>query len=195
MFTSLLRLASLSVAAVALMAPVARAQDEVTVPPPPAAAPVQVLTVEDRFITQLLTARDDDDREHAAKELGKIGSAKSVTALDYAAVNDDDGGVRKNARKAGEKVRNRLVAEQIIAAPPPQVIVQAPRPAPVYVSPPPPPPPVIVEPAPVYVTPPPVYYYPAPRYYVAPRPHYYYYGYGDRHHRGHGYRFGFSYRH
>jgi hypothetical protein len=180
---SFLPLAAFSIAAVAMIAPAARAYEENVPPPPP--QPVQVQTVEDQLIYKLLTARHDDDREHAAKTLAKLGTAKSLTALDYAAVNDSDRGVRKNARKAGEQVRSRVVAEQIIAAPPPPVVIAPPpQPAPVIVA----PPPTVVEPGPPVVV--------VPRYYYYSYPHYYHY-YGGHYYQGgpHRFGFGFSYRH
>ncbi|NQU76185.1 MAG: hypothetical protein HQ546_07735, partial [Planctomycetes bacterium] len=64
----------------------------------------------DRLINTLLTARDDDDREDAAKLLGKIGGPSALVALEYAAKSDEDRGVRKDARKAAEKIRARLLA-------------------------------------------------------------------------------------
>ena len=80
----------------------------------------------DRLITQLLVARDDDDREEAAEDLGRIGGAKALRALDYAAANDEDRGVRRDARKAAERIRARLLARQIIREDAPTVVIQQP---------------------------------------------------------------------
>ncbi len=200
MFTKFLRAAGMSIAALAILAPIARAQDEA--PPPPAAQPAVVIqTVEDQFMYQLLTAPKDGDRKHAAKELARMGMAKSLSALDYAAVNDNDGGVRKAARHSAQQVRARIVAVQMISAPPPPVVVQAP-PAPVVAAPPAesvvvPPPPVVIAPAPapVYVEPAPVYVEPGPTVIVVPQHHFFYYGPSYWHgYYGRGYWHGGYYR-
>ena len=82
----------------------------------------------DRLIRQLLTARDDDDREDAAKELGRIGGSRALEALEYAVEHDRDRGVRKKARKAAEKVRARIYAAELIDRRPGKVEVVVRRP-------------------------------------------------------------------
>ena len=68
----------------------------------------------DQMITQLLTARDDDDREDAAEVLGRIGaSSRVLDALKYAGAHDEDRGVRKDARQAAERVRGRILANEL----------------------------------------------------------------------------------
>ena len=121
----------------------------------------------DALIQKLLTNRDDDDRQSAAKELGKIGDSQAVlTALEYASRHDEEKDVRREAEKAANRVRGRMLADQLTACDTtvqttytssvvvqpectPTVIVQRP----VYVEPP-CPPPVVVLRRPVYVEPP-----------------------------------------
>ena len=137
----------------------------------------------DYLIDTLLFASDDDAREDAAEDLGRIGDPRAVTALERAAAYDDDHGVRHEARKALKRIHGTpaVVVQQasaVVAAPAPatqpaQVVVSTPPPAVVTVTPPPPvvvtaPTPVVVAPAPVWVAPAPVVvptdYYPAPVY-------------------------------
>ena len=92
----------------------------------------------EEMIVQLLTARDDDDREDAAEVLGRIASdPRALEALEYAAQRDRDGGVRKDARKAADRVRARILAANltggrierevvIVERPPRTVVVPAP---------------------------------------------------------------------
>ena len=56
------------------------------------------------FIEQLRFAWDEDDREDAAKELGKIGDPRALPALRRAAAYDGDKGVRKKACKAIRRI-------------------------------------------------------------------------------------------
>ncbi len=119
----------------------------------------------DYLIDTLLYAPDDDDREDAAEELGKIGDSRALAALERAAAYDNDGGVRKDAYKAIRRIRS--IQPVVVAAPataPAPAVVQAPAPAvvqvpaPVTVA----APAVVAAPAPVVVAPPPVYVAPAP---------------------------------
>jgi hypothetical protein len=117
----------------------------------------------DFLVNELLYARDDDDREDAAEDLGKIGDPRALPALQQAAIYDEEDDVRDEARKAIRRIESMSasVAPPVVAtapaAPPP-----APAAAPaVTVA----PAPVVVAPAPVYVVPPPVLVTPA---YVAP---------------------------
>jgi len=80
----------------------------------------------DRLINELLVARDDDDREDAAEDLGKVGGAKALKALDYAAANDPDRGVRREAEKAAERIRARLLANKLTGCRPRVVVVEQP---------------------------------------------------------------------
>ena len=77
----------------------------------------------DRLIQELLTAHDDDDREDAAEDLGKIGGRRALKALEYAAEYDEDRGVRKDARKAAKKIRARLVAAELIDHPDKTIVI------------------------------------------------------------------------
>jgi len=154
----------------------------------------------DYLIGTLLYAHDDDDREDAAEDLGRIGDPRAIPALEKAAAYDKDGGVRKEAYKALRWIRAAqpvVAAAPVASAPATQaaaaVVAPAPQPvavaAPVYVAPPPvvvaPPPPVYVAPAPVVV---PAYVYPAPVVVARPvcRPAFSF-GFGfafSRHHHG-----------
>ncbi len=69
---------------------------------------------QDQAVRQLLSARDDDDREDAAKRLGDIGNVHALKALEFAASYDKEDDVRKAAGKAARKVRDRLLAQQQI---------------------------------------------------------------------------------
>ncbi len=59
------------------------------------------------LVNQLRFAYDEDDREDAAKELGKIGDPRALPALRQAASYDLEKDVRKKARKAIEKIERR----------------------------------------------------------------------------------------
>ncbi len=63
---------------------------------------------EDRVIRKLLIARDDDDREDAADALAKWGSARALSALNAAAIHDEEDDVRRHAKRAANKIRDRL---------------------------------------------------------------------------------------
>ena len=80
----------------------------------------------DRLIHELLTARDDDDREDAAKKLGKIGNEDALEALDYAGKHDGNRGVRQDARRAAKKIRARLLAAELARRPVRKVVVRRP---------------------------------------------------------------------
>lgn len=56
------------------------------------------------LIEQLQFAWDDDDREDAAEELGKIRDPRALPALQRAAAFDGDKGVRKKALKAIRRI-------------------------------------------------------------------------------------------
>ena len=189
MTTSAFRWIALSVAAITLALPAAAKADDAVV------QTRVIQTVEDSLIYQLLTADDDDDREEAAEKLGKIGTARSLEALDYAAQNDEEDDVRKDARKAAEKVRGRVLAGQIIEQEQPRIEVEVQRPTQrIIVQ---APPRIIIEQAPPPVI---IYRDPAPRRVIVlpPRHHYYYYQQRPYyHHRGHrgGLSIGFSYSH
>jgi hypothetical protein len=58
----------------------------------------------EHLIAQLQFAWDDDDREDAAEELGKIGDPRAIPALQRAAARDGDKGVRKEALKAIRRI-------------------------------------------------------------------------------------------
>ena len=58
----------------------------------------------ERLIDQLLYARDDDDREDAAKNLGKLKAREAVSALIRAMRNDAEDDVREEAAKALGKI-------------------------------------------------------------------------------------------
>lgn len=58
----------------------------------------------DCLINQLKFAWDDDDREEAAEELGKIGNLRALPALRRAAAYDEDKGVRKEAYRALRRI-------------------------------------------------------------------------------------------
>lgn len=59
------------------------------------------------LVNQLRFAYDEDDREDAAKELGKIGDPSALPALRQAASCDPEKDVRKKVRKAIEKIERR----------------------------------------------------------------------------------------
>lgn len=54
----------------------------------------------DRLVQTLLYAHDDDDREDAAEDLGKLRDPRALPALRQAAVYDSEDDVRDEARKA-----------------------------------------------------------------------------------------------
>ena len=56
------------------------------------------------LIHQLRYTEDEDDREDAAEELGKIGDPRALPALRAAAAFDDEKDVRKEARKAIRRI-------------------------------------------------------------------------------------------
>jgi HEAT repeat protein len=113
------------------------------------------------LINELLYARDDDDREDAAEDLGKLGDPRALSALQQAALYDEEDDVRDEARKAIKRInRATAVVQQpatVVVEPQPVTVV---RPAPVVVT---PPPVVYAAPAPVIVAP--------PRVFCAPRIH------------------------
>lgn len=127
----------------------------------------------DYLINELLYARDDDDREDAAEDLGKLRDPRALPALQQAAIYDDEDDVRDEARKAIRRIEERSV---VVAVAPPVVVeqpVQVVRPVPVVVRPAPvivTPPPVVVTPQPVVVHRPVAYVRPAPVVRVAPAP-------------------------
>ena len=116
----------------------------------------------DYLVDQLRFAKDDDDREDAAEELGKIGDARAIPFLEQAAIYDREDDVRDEARKALKRIYACNPAPVAVAAPAPapapQPVVAAPAPQPVTVV----PAPVVVAPAPVVAAPPPVVVAPAP---------------------------------
>jgi len=59
----------------------------------------------DALIAILQYAEDDDDREDAAEELGKLGDPRALAALEYAAVYDEEDDVREEAREAIKRIR------------------------------------------------------------------------------------------
>ena len=59
------------------------------------------------LIDELLHARDDDDREDAAEDLGKIGDTRALDALKHAAIYDDEDDVRDEASKAIKRIHRR----------------------------------------------------------------------------------------
>jgi hypothetical protein len=161
----------------------------------PAAVPAPARDYVDYLVDQLRFAKDDDDREDAAEELGKIGDPRAIPALEQAAIYDDEDDVRDESRKALKRIYKLhpapvAVAPAPVVAPAPQPVVATPAPQPVVVT----PAPVAVAPAPVVVAPAPVvvapaypvvvrrYYAPAPVV-VAPAPV-----------RSFGFSFGFAYR-
>ena len=56
------------------------------------------------LVARLRYARDEDDREDAAEELGKIGDPLALAALREAAVYDGDDDVREEAFKAIRRI-------------------------------------------------------------------------------------------
>ena len=100
----------------------------------------------DFLVQELLYARDDDDREDAAEDLGRIGDARALPALRHAALYDEEDDVRDEARDAIRRLSRPVVA----VAPATRVTVVQPAPT-VYV----PPRPVVVATRRVYIAPPP----------------------------------------
>lgn len=158
----------------------------------------------DYLISELLYDTDDDDREDAAKALGKIADPRALPALEQAAIYDDEDDVRSDARKAIRRIREIYPGVVVTTAPPvcqpvAEAIEAAPQPAPQVVQV--PQPVTVVAPAPVYVAPPPVYYYAPVAYrHVVVGRHYYpapvvvHHGYPVRSY-GPRFGFGFSYHH
>ncbi len=110
----------------------------------------------DYLIETLLYAHDDDDREDAAEDLGRIGDARAIPALERAASYDPEDDVREEAFKALRRIRGM---QPIVVAAPPPAPVTAPAPAPVVEQ---QPAPVVAAPAPAVVAPPPVVVAPPP---------------------------------
>ena len=52
----------------------------------------------------MLNHHDEDDREDAAKRLGKIGDPRAIPYLEQAAEYDREGDVRRKARKAIRRI-------------------------------------------------------------------------------------------
>ncbi len=73
------------------------------------------LTDGERMVRQLLNARDDDDREVAAKRLKKVGGRNALVALDFVTQYDRDRGVRRHARQAAKIIRRRNRAGELAA--------------------------------------------------------------------------------
>lgn len=72
------------------------------------------------LIEQLRFAWDDDDREDAAEELGRIGDPRALPALRRAAAYDGDKGVRKKADKAIRRIVEDCRDENWIDGPCPE---------------------------------------------------------------------------
>ena len=58
----------------------------------------------DYWIDRMLNHHDEDDREDAAKRLGKIGDPRAIPYLEQAAEYDREGDVRRKARKAIRRI-------------------------------------------------------------------------------------------
>ena len=72
------------------------------------------------LIRQLKVAPDDDDREDAAEELGKIGDPRALHALENAAIYDEEDDVREDAQKAVRRIQR---ARRIVVAPAEPVVL------------------------------------------------------------------------
>ncbi len=123
----------------------------------------------DHLIGVLHYAPDDDDREDAAEDLGKVGDLRALPALEHAAIYDEEDDVRRDARRAIRRIHrlNPPVVEVVATQPTTQPVRVVQR---VYV---PSPRVTVVEPAPVYVVRRPVYVTPVVRHRVVVRRHYY----------------------
>jgi hypothetical protein len=85
------------------------------------------------LIYQLQNAYDEDDREDAAEDLGKLGDPAALPALQSAALYDRDDDVREEAREAIERINRPRVIYQ--AAPVVYQDVHYVEPAPVIIHP------------------------------------------------------------
>jgi hypothetical protein len=100
---------------VSLLLAASAASGEETVQTAQTVQTVQLVSPAEMWITTLLTDKDRGDRKDAAKKLGDFGGSRALTALEYAAANDKDHGVRKESQKAAERVRARILAAQLTA--------------------------------------------------------------------------------
>jgi hypothetical protein len=109
--------------------------------PPNAAAPAQQVIAVNPYllplVQKLLYDPSGSRREDAAEDLERVGDPSCIPALQWAAVNDCNGDVRKHSARAIERIYRRYPvpiavapAAPIAFAPPAEAPAPAPQPAP-----------------------------------------------------------------
>lgn len=69
-----------------------------------------------RLMRQLLAGDDDDDRESAARSLGRLAEPRALSALEIAAVFDPDDDVRDESRESAIRIRQAIAAAEAAQA-------------------------------------------------------------------------------